>query len=273
MTLGYILAFRISWIFFLTAFALSWAWFRSGRDGLARGEHLALASAIVLQVVGLTLYGMARGAMPPVSLGETLGVLATATAAIYLYVELRSRERGLGLFATSLIAVFSIASSLLGPARQVAPILEDVFFGPHAASIIIAFAAFTMSAFMSFAYLLQYRQLRSRRPGRLVRRLPPLQTLDWMTRQATRLGFFFLTMGLVLGAVLAQHAWGKAWSWDPKQCMTLLTWMLYGLAIGLRRLREWQGGRIATVNLIAFSSVIAGMALLYAVFDTAHRFG
>jgi ABC-type transport system involved in cytochrome c biogenesis permease subunit len=273
LNLGFVLAFRVTWLLYVAAFAMSWAWFRSGSEQAARVERWLLGLAIVLQFAGMTLFGLNRGAMPPVSPGETLGVLATATAAIYLFVELRSAERGIGIFATGLIAVFSVVSSVIGPAHEVAPILRDQFFGPHAASIIIAFSAFTMSAFMSVAYLLQYRQLRSRKPGLLFQRLPALQTLDRMTRLATRLGFLFLTLGLVLGAMLAQHAWGQAWSWDPKQCMTLLTWLLYGLAIGLRRLRDWQGGRIATVNLIAFSSVILGMALLATVFDTAHRFG
>jgi ABC-type transport system involved in cytochrome c biogenesis permease subunit len=104
-------------------------------------------------------------------------------------------------------------------------------------------------------------------------RLPALDVLDRMTRQATRAGLIWLTLGLLVGMILAQHAWGRAWSWDPKQCMTLLTWLLYGVALYLRRMRDWQGGRVATVNLVAFASVLGGMVVVYAFFESAHRFG
>jgi ABC-type transport system involved in cytochrome c biogenesis permease subunit len=139
--------------------------------------------------------------------------------------------------------------------------------------ILLSFSSFTMSALVSTAYVLQYRQLRSKRPGGLSSRLPALEILDRMTRHATRAGFVWLTLGLLVGMILAQHAWGQAWSWDPKQCMTLLTWLLYGVAMFLRRKRDWQGGRVATVNLVAFASVLGGMVVVYAFFESAHRFG
>ena len=89
----------------------------------------------------------------------------------------------------------------------------------------------------------------------------------------TRVGFFSLTIGLALGMILAERVWGRAGSWDPKQCMTLLTWMLYGLALFLRRMRAWQGARMASINIAAFVSVLLGLGIIMTVFDSAHRFG
>lgn len=248
-------------------------WFRSGDRVHGEVASWALRAAALLHVFGLALLGVTRGFAPPTGTGESLSLVSAATAVLYLYLESRGKERGLGPFALVVVLPLMIKASQIGPELVVPKELRDNFFGPHATAVTLAMSGFTISAFLSLAYLAVYRQLRHRRIGLLVQRLPSLQGLDVMTRQATRAGFIFLTLGLIFGAVLAQHVWGEAWSWDPKQCMTLLTWLLYGAALALRRRRDWQGERIAAVNLVAFSSVILGAVLLYAFFETMHRFG
>jgi ABC-type transport system involved in cytochrome c biogenesis permease subunit len=255
------------------AFLLYIAWFRQAQAGLGQAATSALGLGVTVHLMGLVRLGLERGFWPPTNLGETLSLVSLATAVLYLYVELRSDERGLGVFAMGPVLALMSKASLIGPALVVPRELRQVLFGPHAAAIILALSGFTISAFLSLAYLMVYRQLRNKRLGVLLQRLPSLQTLDQMARRATRMGFVLLTLGAVLGAVLAKQAWGVAWSWDPKQCMTLLTWLLYAAAIVLRRWRAWQGGRVAAANLVAFSSVLIGAYLLYAVLETKHRFG
>jgi ABC-type transport system involved in cytochrome c biogenesis permease subunit len=36
------------------------------------------------------------------------------------------------------------------------------------------------------------------------------------------LGFPFLTIGIISGAVWANEAWGAYWSWDPKETWALI---------------------------------------------------
>ncbi len=273
MILSSWLAFRAIWIVYLLALVLYTVWFRSGQDVWGRRASRTLRIGVAAHTVGLVVLGVVRGEWPPVSLGETFSLLAWSTAAIYVYLEFRSREWGMGLMAAFIITTFSVVAAWAGPSAQVAAVLRDYFFAPHALANIFAFGCFTMSAFLSLAYVLQYRQLRNRNPGLLLQRLPALETLDRMARQAVRIGFFFLSVGLVLGAILAENAWGTPWSWDPKQCMTLLTWMLYGGVLVLRRMRDWQGGRVAVTNLVAFASMISGLVLIRVLVDSAHRFG
>lgn len=248
-------------------------WFRGGVPEAGRRASASLWVAALVHVIGLAVLGLGRGFGPPTGLGESLSLISLSTILIYLYLETRVHERGLAPFALALVLVLMVKASLIGPAVRVEELLKEHLYGPHATAIILAMSGFTISAFLSIAYLAQYRQLRDKKPGLLLRRLPSLQGLDAMTRRATRLGFWALTFGLVTGSILAHRAWGEYWSWDPKQCMTLLTWILYGLALFLRRRRDWQGERIAAVNLVAFSSVVLSVVLLYTVFETAHRFG
>jgi len=41
------------------------------------------------------------------------------------------------------------------------------------------------------------------------------------------IGFAFLTLGLIFGALWAKEAWGHYWTWDPKETWAFLTWISY----------------------------------------------
>jgi len=273
MEIGQLLPFWGATALYGVSLGLYAHWFRVGAIEAGRRASIALWVAALVHLAGLAVLGLSRGFGPPTGVGESLSLVSLSTILIYLYLEARGNERGLAPFALVLVVGLMIKASLIGPAHQVEPLLREYFFGPHASAIILAMSGFTIGAVLSVAYLAQYRQLRGKNPGLLLRRLPSLQGLDAMTRRATRLGFIFLTLGLVLGSVLAHRAWGEYWSWDPKQCMTLLTWLLYGTAMLLRRRRDWQGERVAVVNLVAFSSVLLSVAMISWLFDSAHQFG
>jgi len=273
LEIGSLLPFWIATSFYVVVFSLYANWLKVGTDAAGRPATVLLGVTVVLHAAGLVSLGISRGFLPPTGTGETLSMVAFATAVIYLYLEYRARNRGLSVFASLLIVVVMIKASSIGPSIEVSPVLKHHMFAPHALSIILALTAFVISAFLSIAYLVLYRQLRQRKIGLWAERLPSLETLDHMTRRATRVGFFFLTLGLILGIVLAHKAWGKTWTRDPQPWITIGTWLLYGMALALRRRRGWQGNRVAVANLIAFSSVVLSVLLAYGILDTAHRFG
>jgi len=252
---------------------LLYAWaFAKNDPAIYRGGRIVLALAAFAHLFTLLNFGRVRGEWPPVSGGESLVILANSISFIYLYLEFRSSAHGLGIFATFIVLCFQIVGSIIGPALSVPEILRGVGFGPHVAFNITAFASFTIAAATALTYVLQYRQLRSLRPGPLLSRLPSLEQLDHMSHRSTLMGWVFLSMGLVLGAKLAEQVWGKAWQWDPKQCTTLLTWMIFGFALFLRRFRAWQGGKMAAVTIIGFLSIILAFVLFNGLLPSAHHF-
>jgi ABC-type transport system involved in cytochrome c biogenesis permease subunit len=52
--------------------------------------------------------------------------------------------------------------------------------------------------------------------------------------QAAVVGFPLLTIGVMLGAVWANEAWGTYWNWDPKESMALATLLGYAVYIHLK---------------------------------------
>jgi ABC-type transport system involved in cytochrome c biogenesis permease subunit len=61
---------------------------------------------------------------------------------------------------------------------------------------------------------------------------------------------------LVLGALWANVAWGRYWSWDPKETAALVTWLIYGAYLHARVARGWRGTGAALLLLLGFVAIV-----------------
>ena len=83
-------------------------------------------------------------------------------------------------------------------------------------------------------------------------KLALLQTIDLWSYRIIGLGFPFLTIGIISGAVWANEAWGSYWSWDPKEIWALVTWLVYAIYLHARLLKGWQGKNAAILGSCGF---------------------
>ncbi|MCZ6836083.1 MAG: cytochrome c biogenesis protein CcsA [Planctomycetota bacterium] len=60
------------------------------------------------------------------------------------------------------------------------------------------------------------------------------QVLDGSTMILMELSFILLWTGLVMGAIWADHSWGRPWGWDPKEVFALNTFLIFALLIHVR---------------------------------------
>jgi cytochrome c-type biogenesis protein CcsB len=83
-------------------------------------------------------------------------------------------------------------------------------------------------------------------------KLSLLQTIDIWSYRIIGLGFPFLTIGIISGAVWANEAWGSYWSWDPKETWALITWLVFAIYLHSRLLKGWQGEKAAFLGTCGF---------------------
>nr|QIA47067.1 heme attachment to plastid cytochrome c [Colemanosphaera charkowiensis] len=76
--------------------------------------------------------------------------------------------------------------------------------------------------------------------------------LDALSYRIIGLGFPFLTIGILSGAVWANEAWGSYWSWDPKETWALLTWLIFAIYLHTRLTKGWQGEKPAVIASLGF---------------------
>nr|QXI87396.1 CcsA [Sargassum phyllocystum]QXI87813.1 CcsA [Sargassum mcclurei]QXI87952.1 CcsA [Sargassum henslowianum] len=79
-----------------------------------------------------------------------------------------------------------------------------------------------------------------------------LSQLDKWSSRTISLGFPFLTIGIIAGAVWANEAWGAYWSWDPKETWALITWLIFAAYLHLRLIVGVTGKGPAFLASIAF---------------------
>nr|YP_010725785.1 cytochrome c heme attachment protein [Russelia equisetiformis]WDY12686.1 cytochrome c heme attachment protein [Russelia equisetiformis] len=79
-----------------------------------------------------------------------------------------------------------------------------------------------------------------------------IQQLDYWSYRVISLGFIFLTIGILSGAVWANEAWGSYWSWDPKETWAFITWIVFAIYLHTRTNRKWKGTNSAIVASIGF---------------------
>src|SRR5262249_32077056 len=121
-------------------------------------------------------------------------------------------------------------------------------------------------------YLLQFRELKSRRFGQIFQLFPPLERLDQLNRFALVAGFPALTVGVVLalgygaqvsgglGAPKAQLGWGG------------FTGVVLGWAVWVRVVRHWAGRRAALASIAGFGAVLLVYVALKLTQPGAERF-
>ena len=90
----------------------------------------------------------------------------------------------------------------------------------------------------------------------LLKRFPKTNTIDELTYQMIMLGFLFLSIGIITGAVWANSAWGRYWGWDPKETWSLITWFVYATLLHAKMMRGWHGKRIAYLSIAGFAAVL-----------------
>jgi ABC-type transport system involved in cytochrome c biogenesis permease subunit len=77
-----------------------------------------------------------------------------------------------------------------------------------------------------------------------------------MTYRALTLGFPFLTVGLILGALSAGRAWGSVFTFDPLAVFSSVAWLIYAATLSGRAVAGWRGRRAAYFAIVGFAVLV-----------------
>jgi ABC-type uncharacterized transport system permease subunit len=114
-----------------------------------------------------------------------------------------------------------------------------------------AYSLFTLAALQAIVLAIQEKQLRQRHIVGLIRRLPPLQTMELTLFHLLSVGFFLLTSGLITGFIflddmLAQHL-------VHKTILSIISWCVFAMVLWGRHRYGWRGKTAIKWTLVGFS--------------------
>ena len=99
--------------------------------------------------------------------------------------------------------------------KTLMPALQSPWFVPHVIVYIFSYALLAASSLVALygLYQLYFREFKRK--------------MLFLADNLVYVGFSFLTLGLLFGALWAKEAWGHYWTWDPKETWAFLTWLSY----------------------------------------------
>jgi cytochrome c-type biogenesis protein CcsB len=221
-----------------------------GVAGLATYGTLIGWLSFVFLTASLVLRTVAVGHGPFANQYEFAVSFAWGVLGAYLFFERRYHLRTLGLIALPIaILMLLYATTISSTSEPLVPALQNnLLLTVHVAVAIVAYGSFSVAFGAALLYLLQ--------PEGGRRGLPRPEILDEISYRAVVIGFPFLTLTIILGALWAEVAWGTYWSWDPKETASLVTWLIYGAYLHARVVRGWHGRRSAMLLMIGFGATL-----------------
>lgn len=199
----------------------------------------------------------------------------------YLYLELATDERAMGIFILPIVIVLQLIPVLHPGVENADPVLDSAWFWVHVASLLFAYASFAIAGMLGVTYMLQFKEIKKKHLGYFYTRLPSLQVLDAMNSRAVAVGWLFLTIGVVVGVVWASQARAvspndpnlRAMSIDdPKILFAIATWAVYSFAVVARRAMGWAGRRAAWLSAAGFVVPMLNFLLVNYFVTTSHTF-
>lgn len=231
-------------------------------------EIFALISIVLWGAAIMSSFSKRTSALA--NIGSVLGILSLAVFVILLWVNLqRPPLRTLGetrlwysLFLAisgliiykrwkiKLMLVYSLGMAILFlllnylkpeiHSKTLMPALQSVWFVPHVIVYMIAYALLGLSALFGAigVYALSKNTLK--------------EEFVLKTDNVVYVGFGFLSLGLIFGALWAKEAWGHYWTWDPKETWAFLTWAVYLVYIHFRIKGSLNQTHVFVILVLAF---------------------
>lgn len=238
-----------------------------------------LAGGVLAHTFLIGMQTVQAGHAPLVGTTAAISAFVWLLALSYLYVELTTDERSMGVFVSTLMVVLYIIPALDPAVSPRPPVLQSPLFTIHIVSVLFAYASFALAFVLGLTYVLLFNEIKAKHLGVFYARLPSLQMLDLMNGRVVSIGWVFLTIGIAIGGIWATQVQGssdpraQAMSiFDPKILVALVSWAVYSFALLARRASGWTGRRAAWLSAVAFVIILLNFVPVGYFLTKSHNF-
>ncbi len=211
---------------------------------------------------------------PPITnIFEIFTILALSICFSYYLLELVTDIRGTGPFIIIISIIFQIISSLfIRDLEVVKEVLRNNLLGAHVISALLGYSGFTISAVYGFLYLVLYKDIKYNRFGLIFNRLPNLEVLEKLSYYSAVIGFFGITIAIVIGIIWLPTAFPNFSYADPKLIGTIVVWILYLIGISKKIFSKWQGRKLVLLSISGFLVAIFSTIVSNFLAQSFHSF-
>lgn len=240
-------------LYFLSV-VLYFAFFAIKKEKLGKYAKLVFFAAFAMHTVSIAVRGIGAGRLPLTNQYEFACAFAWGISLCFLLFLLKFNFNALGAFVTPVIfIIIGYAAMQSKEVKSLMPALQSNWLSLHVTTAIIGYGSFGVAFAVSLMFLLRKKLCEN---NFWSEHIPSEEKLDIISYRAISLGFLFLTLVIVTGAIWAEQAWGSYWSWDPKETWALITWIIYAVYLHLRISKGWKGRSAAIFATVGFVCVL-----------------
>ena len=118
----------------------------------------------------------------------------------------------------------------------------------HIPLVFLGYTALFLAFAAAMMYLLQERELKSKRPTMFHNRLPSLEICDDLAYKSLAIGFPLITLGNRFRSPLGANGVGQRVGSRHKVMLSFVTWFVYLLLIHYRLIAGWRGRKRPTLR-------------------------
>ena len=98
------------------------------------------------------------------------------------------------------------------------------------------------------------------------------QVLDGATMVLVELAMILLWAGLAMGAIWADHSWGRPWGWDPKETFALESFLIFAILIHVRLTAKDKGWWTAVLAVIGCAAMLFNWIVINFTISGLHSY-
>jgi ABC-type transport system involved in cytochrome c biogenesis permease subunit len=268
-------------LLYLAAF-VAYAWHFARREAaVGRAATTLLVAAALAHTFVIGMQTVEVGDLPIAGATSFISTFVWLLALSYLYIEMTTDERAMGVFILPLLAALQAIPALRPGVEHQSGVLRSPLFGVHVSSLLFAYASFALACVIGITYVLLFTEIKAKHLGFFYTRLPSLQVLDRMNQRAIVIGWIFLTIGILVGTVWAAQAQAYAGGdprvqamsvHDPKIFVALVCWMVYSFELFAARRIGWGGRKAAYLSAVGFAIVLLNFVPISYFMTKSHNF-
>src|SRR6266496_4166187 len=177
----------------------------------------AMSLGMVFQFVSLSESVLVGGPVTITLVHNSESFLALLVMAAFMIVFLVYRTTSPGIVVFPLVFLLTaVAATGQQPFLIASSAMARGWLFSHITLVLAGYAGLFLSFSASLLYLVQEHNLKAKTPGGLLARLPALQVMDELGYRSLLLGFPCMTLGLILGLVMAEATFHRIDYLDPK---------------------------------------------------------
>ncbi len=233
---------------------------------------------VVLHATSLVLRGVSASRFPFGNLYEYVSVITFGTMLVTaLMVTSRAIPALWPWVLTPVLALmFFGGTKLYAESAPLVPALQSMWYPIHVSTVVTGASICMLSGLGSLVFLFRSRFPKGTEPatflGRVARPLPAAKVLDQIAYKTAIWALPIFGLGIALGAIWAESAWGRFWGWDPKETMSLVTWLLLAAYLHARAIPSFSRVFSAWINVVCLGTMVFNLFFINMVTSGLHSY-